>query len=106
MNTRIKEGELYKLVTVFGRTFELRYGYYEDYERESRYNEPIPIYPDFVKNPEYTADGYPFVTEMQPACRHYDSESDEDICFRCRHFIKGVELFGICKCRERVKGIE
>ena len=44
----IRDGDLYKTVTVHGKTFELRYGYYEEYERESLFSEPIPIYPDFL----------------------------------------------------------
>ena len=30
-----EEGELYKVVTTFGKTFELRYGYYEECDRQS-----------------------------------------------------------------------
>ena len=51
---KIREGELYKRLELFGRAFELYYGYYEDYERER--GEPVPIYPDFQKSPEYTPD--------------------------------------------------
>ena len=62
------EGELYKEVTVGGRPFRLVYGYYEDFERESPFNEPIPIYPDLLNNPVYTAQGIPIVTAMQYIC--------------------------------------
>ena len=101
MNTDAKEGELYKSVTVFGKTFELYYGYYEEYERHSRYNEPIPIYPNFKEAPQYTEGGHPFVTEMQEACEHYRGSLDERICYGCEHFCKGAELIGICKHRQK-----
>ena len=48
----IQEGDLYEVLEVYGHTFELRYGYYE--ERERARGEPIPIYPDFKKHPLYT----------------------------------------------------
>lgn len=101
MDDQIKEGDLYRRVTVFGRSFDLYYGYYEDYERESAYSEPIPIYPDFTKNPVYTDSGQPIVTEMQPSCLHYDGSPTEAICFRCRHFQGSEELFGLCRCPRR-----
>ena len=92
-----KEGDLYGVVKIYGKTFEIYYGYYEEYERNSRYNDPIPIYPDFVKNPEYDADGYPIVTEMQVACPRYLGQSTEDSCGMCQYFEKGEKLFGLCK---------
>ena len=101
MDGTAKEGDLYKSVTVFGRTFELRYGYYEEYERQSKYNEPTPIYPNFITCPLYTEDGIPFVTEMQEACEWYQGNPDYTICYKCRHFVKGEELFGLCTCRAR-----
>ena len=71
-----EEGELYKVVTVFGKTFELWYGYYEDYERENPTVEPMPIYPNFRKEPLYTDEGTPFVTMMQDACPYYKGEKN------------------------------
>ena len=94
MLSKIKEGDLYKVVKFFGRTFELRYGYYEEYERKSKFNELVPIYPDFIKNPEYTDDGIPIVTEMQPVCK--ECEGAAEICFGCKFFKRGEELFGRC----------
>ena len=35
--TPMKEGTLYKTLNIYNRTFEILYGYYEDYERESDY---------------------------------------------------------------------
>ena len=38
-NQVIKEGDLYKVITIYGKTFELYYGYYEEKDRYSKYNE-------------------------------------------------------------------
>ena len=91
-----RDGDLYKVVTLYGRTFELRYGYYAEFERES--GEPIPIYPDFKKDPLYTSDGYPFVTQMQGLCEHGESKFVEGCCADCRYYRDGEELIGICTC--------
>ena len=94
-----KEGDVYKELTVYGKTFILRYGYYEDFERESPFNEPIPIYPDFINKPLYTEEGLPFVTAMQSVCEHYKGKNDEDSCCSdCIFFQKSEELFGLCVC--------
>ena len=92
-----KEGELYKELTAFGVTFPIYYGYYEDFERES--SPPIPIYPDFAAAPVYTAEGHPFVTEMQDMCdkgvlRH--ASLGDRCCGNCRAYLCGQELLGIC----------
>ena len=95
------EGELYKKVCTFGRTFELRYGYYAECDRESPLCEPIPIYPDFLKDPQYTDGGEPFVTVMQDTCDNYEgntSPTPDTTCSECKHFLQGEEWFGICKC--------
>ena len=94
-----REGDTYKTVSVFGKSFTLYYGYYEDFERYSPHNEPMPIYPDFVKDPVYTEDGTPIVTEMQDICLYYQGRDDEDSCAACSHFRRIEELFGICNCR-------
>ena len=99
-----KEGDLYKVVSTFGRTFELRYGYYGDCDRKY---EPDVIYPDFLKEPVYTDDGAPLVTMMQDACKHYKGKAKrtpDTACADCKYFGRGEEWFGICKCphnRER-----
>lgn len=96
------EGELFRRLSLHGRTFELRYGFYEDFERESDFKEPIPIYPDFLKDPIYTNDGYPFVTQMQDVCEWAESSAREDACcVDCKHFVQGEELIGLCKCEAR-----
>ena len=95
------EGELFKIVTVQGVSFELRYGFYEDFERESEYSEPIPIYPDFLKDPQYTSGGHPFVTEMQSLCEYGNSDYSDGYCSDCSHYLKGDDLIGICRCDAR-----
>lgn len=91
-----KEGDLYKEVTIGNVTFKLHYGYYEDFERNSRFNEPIPIYPDFISQPIFNDQGIPFVTAMQDICEHYSGKGGEDSCSECSHFCKCEELFGLC----------
>ena len=94
-----KEGDLYKEVTIFDKTFRLLYGYYESFERESPFNDPIPIYPDFIKEPHYTAEGIPIATAMQNVCEFYNGKNDEDSsCSDCVFFQKHEELFGLCNC--------
>ncbi|MBQ8359470.1 MAG: hypothetical protein IJ030_02035 [Oscillospiraceae bacterium] len=95
-----KEGDLYKEVTMGGKTFRLVYGYYEDFERESQFNDPVPIYPNFIKEPHFTEEGIPFVTAMQDTCKHYSGRQGCDSCSECDHFQKGEELFGFCHCPE------
>ncbi len=96
-----KEGDLYKIVTTFGKTFELRYGYYEECDRQSPFCEPVIIYPDFTRNPLYTDKGEPFVTMMQDACESYKGSAKrtpDTICEECKYFRQGEEWFGICTC--------
>lgn len=93
-----KEGDLYRVVTTFGRTFELRYGYYTDIDRGG---EPDVIYPDFTKTPLYTEKGEPFTTIMQNACKHFRGgprQTDDTSCAECGYFKRGEEWFGICTC--------
>ena len=94
----LKEGTLYKTLKVFDSVFELRYGYYEEYERQSRFADPVPIYPDFIKEPKYTKDGYPYVTKMQELCEYGSSRFAEGCCAECPHYQHGEEMIGICKC--------
>lgn len=96
-----KEGDLYKTVELHGRTFELYYGYYEECDRHNPLCEPIPIYPDFVKEPVYTDSGNPFATVMQDVCDHYRGAGDyttDTTCADCRYFKSKEEWFGICTC--------
>ncbi len=98
-----KEGDLYKEVTVGGKTFRLVYGYYEDFEKEYPEAEPMPIYPDFIKDPCYADDKRPIVTAMQDICKHYLGKKDADCCSDCKYFEKSQELFGICSCPQNKK---
>ena len=99
----VKEGELYKRVHTFGKTFELRYGYYDDIDR---IYPPDIIYPDFLKNPAYTENGEPFTTMMQDACNYYKGSTDrspDTTCADCKYFNQGEEWFGICGCLQNKK---
>jgi len=96
---KVKEGDMYKVITLCGEEFEIRYGYYENADRLGKYNDPIPIYPNLLDNPQYNNEGYRFVTEMQDTCKYFKGKLLVDICCGCKHFQKGDDLIGICKCR-------
>lgn len=94
-----REGELYRTVTTFGKTFELRYGFYDDRDRLNPLCEPAVIYPDFFAYPMFTDGGHPFVTVMQDACDGFlaDTKRTADTtCAECKYFIEGEDWFGIC----------
>lgn len=91
---KIRDGDLYKIINLHGHRFELRYGYYEDFEREK--GEPVPIFPNFKDNPVYTSEGFPFVTQMQELCKHGNSPFEEGCCVDCVHYSQGEDLIGIC----------
>lgn len=93
-----KEGEIYREIDLHGKRFIIRYGYYDERERQSAYNEPIPIFPDFIALPVYTDDGYPFVTAIQDTCACFEGRCDEDGCHGCKYYECGDDLIGICKC--------
>ena len=101
----VKEGDLYRVIQLFGHTFEIRYGYYEERDRFSKYGEPVPIFPDFLNTPVFTLDGHPFVTAMQDACPHFSGEEPCGTCFECKHFETGEDLIGICKSNQRKNNI-
>lgn len=97
-----REGDLYKSLHISGQTFPIYYGYYEELDRNSKYNDPIPIYPDFHTAPQYDAQGHPFVTAMQDACSHYKGRQKRDKdCASCAHFRRGEALIGICRCPQK-----
>lgn len=100
---KAREGDLYGIVDVCGKVFEIRYGYYEDYERNSKYNDPVPVYPDLYKSPAYSKEGFPIVTQMQQVCEMYHGNSADGRCGLCPHFHKEARLFGLCKCSSRRK---
>ena len=101
-----KEGELYKIITTFGKTFELRYGYYGECDRQNPLCQPAVIYPDFTVEPLFTDTGEPFVTMMQDACASYRGESKktpDTTCAECKYFKRGEEWFGVCKFEQNRK---
>lgn len=105
--SNIKEGSIYKVINLYGQEFVLYYGYYEECERLSPDIEPMPIYPDFVKEPKYTPEGFPFVTKMQDACRHYKGKDTKfKDCAECNHYLHGDELLGICTCFKNRNGFK
>lgn len=102
-----KEGDLYKEITISGKTFKLLYGYYESFERESPFNEPMPIYPDFIKEPHWTDEGIPITTAMQNICNFYNGKKDEDSsCSDCSFFQIYEDLFGLCNCPQNKRCVK
>ena len=100
-----KEGDLYRVIELYGKTFEIRYGYYEEIDRQY---DPMEIYPDFLQNPVYTKDGYPFVTLMQGACRYFQKKSKdpERDCENCKYMERGEELIALCRCPQNKKSVK
>lgn len=97
-----KEGDLFKVISAYGKSFEIRYGFYEESDRYTRYAEPVEIYPNFITHPQYTDDGDPFVTEMQASCQYFDGRKDENsVCGDCTFYKGCEELIGICNCLAR-----
>lgn len=97
-----KEGELFKVISAYGRTFEIYYGYYDEADRQNPSVMPMEIYPDFTEGTVYTDDGIPFVTAMQKPCECFCGVSDEDnTCYQCSHYEKCDELLGVCRCPTR-----
>ena len=97
-----REGELYKVITTHGKSFEIYYGYYEESDRYSKYPEPIEVFPDFLTVPMFTDEGVPFATAIQKPCEHFKKVRDvNDCCLDCAYYESGCELIGICRHRER-----
>lgn len=99
----IRDGDLYEIVEAYGHRFEIRYGYYEEYERGRI--EPLPIYPLFREAPAYSPEGFPLTTKMQEPCEAYKLKNeniDNERCADCIHFqSENNSVIGICKCNER-----
>ena len=96
---KLKEGDLFKVIVLYGKSFEIRYGFYEECDRYTQHAEPVEIYPNFKVNPQYTDDGIPFVTAMQNPCNHFEGKLDENsVCGDCAFYRHGDELLGICGC--------
>jgi hypothetical protein len=103
MNSRAREGDLYRRIDLHGKTFIIYYGYYDERERESKWDDPIPIYPNFLIDPEHTREGFPFVTAMQDACKGFRGTHPDDGCHGCLHYKGGDDLIGICTCPKNRK---
>ena len=94
-----KEGDLFKVIESHGKTFEIRFGFYEESDRLSPFAEPIEIYPDFLKYPQYTDEGIPFITAIQSPCKHFSGKRDANsTCEECGFYHHCEELLGICGC--------
>lgn len=101
MTPKIREGDLYESVKVEDMQFDILYGYYEDFERES--GEPVPIYPDLEKNPTFTKDDYRIVTQIQSPCKYFakrNKRCGSDWCRSCRYYEDEYKSIGICLCTE------
>ena len=96
-----REGDLYRCIKVDEHVFELRYGYYADFEREG--GDPVVIYPNLLNQRLYTKDGKRLVTAMQEPCKHYTiphGAERNDCCEDCIHYSEPGDEIGICLCRE------
>lgn len=97
-----KEGDLFKRIELYGSVFDIRYGYYEDIDRQY---EPYEVYPDFIKTPVFTSDGAPFVTLTQKPCQYFEKKKkafDCD-CGTCIYMERGEELIAVCRCPQNRK---
>lgn len=96
-NAPPKEGELYKIITIGNHSFELRFGYYADFERIN--SEPVVIYPNLSEKRLYDIYGYRIVTAIQDPCDCYEvhtRKTREDCCNDCIHYADHNEGIGVC----------
>ena len=99
--TAIKEGDVFRRVEIDGKLFEIRYGYYEDYEREA--GDPIPIYPDLHAVPTFGESGLRIVSAIQQACENFSPKCNgcekEADCGFCKHYREAHpgDMLGICQ---------
>lgn len=99
-----REGEIYKVVQVGDKTFEIVYGYYSEEERQ--WGEAMPILPDFTKTPMYTIDGEPLITRIQDSCEYYEVPDDKEgdgWCADCRHNSSPKDEISVCRCERNRK---
>lgn len=102
-----KEGSLFKIIQLYGKTFELVYGFYEERDRHTHYAEPVAIYPNFMDQPQYTDEGIPFVTAMQTPCENFDGKKGDDSgCEDCSFYLHCEELIGVCTCSRNKKSLK
>ena len=97
INLSPREGEIYKVIRIDGHVFELRFGYYEEFER--RIGEPVVVYPDLSETLTYTSDGKMIVTAIQDPCKHFcpaEAHHASECCSDCEHFYSAEGEIGIC----------
>ena len=99
---KIKAGDLYKVIAVAGREFEIRYIDFGEHDPECK-GEFIPDFPFFDEKPEYTEDRYPFTNRLNDCCEHYRTEdaTPDNTCHDCVYFQDAVEEIAICCCTAR-----
>ena len=97
------EGDLYRILNVAGHDFELRYGYYEESERQ--HCPPVVVYPNLQAAPLYSPEGNPLVTQVQDICEHCRAPDGEEAhwCSDCIYFSGEHRDIGICRCAHRRK---
>lgn len=96
-----EEGEVYKKLTVGGHTFELRYGYYD--ERERNVCPPVVIWPDLSDGSKRCPEGCHLVTQVQDPCEHYTPTDgrEDNWCGDCTYYTGEHREIGICRCEAR-----
>lgn len=95
-----REGDIYKVIRIGEHTFELRFGFYAEFERDT--GEPVVLYPDLTRMKRYTLDGQLIVTAIQETCQHYEGPEHKVMdryCSDCRHFQHPGDEIGICGCK-------
>lgn len=98
-NALPREGDIYKVLRIDGHTFELRFGYYAEFERENC--EPVVLYPDLSAEKRYTKNGHRIVTAIQEPCSSFEGPEHKvtDACCRdCIHYLQPDAEIGICGC--------
>lgn len=88
-------------LSLYGHSFELRYGYYEESDRQ--WGEPVVIYPDLKTTPLYSEDGYPLVTAVQSPCEQYTAvgHPPDDCCSDCVYYMDSKKEIELCLCEAR-----
>ena len=98
-NLQVYEGDVYEVLSVDGGSFEIRYGYYEDFERDL--SAPVPIYPDLEKTLIYGVSNKRIVTFMQEPCSYYEPriEDAETYCGCCKYYPSNKQMINACECK-------
>ena len=107
--TSPKEGDVYAIYHVGGHTYIVKYGYYaeQDHQAEREAGEYlVPVYPDFISDPQYDEKGYSLATRIQAPCVFYrpsQPKAPEDWCRDCVYYPSDKAPIGICHCEGRRK---